>query len=195
MRSTRKSFFIGLALLAAFVLLAEVTLQYRVIPEDCVGCRICVAACPVDAISMVEGKAVIDQDMCIDCGICLSKCPVEAIVLDTLSATPAEDAAPDATPEPPVTPDAPEPDADTQSAPSVEEAAAVLAEEAITDPMSLPTFTVLPRLCIGCERCVAPCPVQAITMVEGKAVIDQEACINCGICERVCPVKAIERTE
>lgn len=50
--------------------------------EKCTGCESCVGTCPVEAISMVNGKAKIDEDECIDCGACVDECPVEAIELD-----------------------------------------------------------------------------------------------------------------
>ena len=31
--------------------------------------------------------------------------------------------------------------------------------------------------CIGCESCIAVCPVGALNMVDGKANIDQDTCI------------------
>lgn len=46
--------------------------------------------------------------------------------------------------------------------------------------------------CIGCETCVPACPVEAITMVDGVAVIDQETCTQCESCVPVCPVEAIK---
>lgn len=49
--------------------------------------------------------------------------------------------------------------------------------------------------CIGCESCIAVCPVGALNMVEGKANIDQDTCIACGACIGECPVEAIEREE
>jgi len=59
----------------------ELNEDYIINPDDCIGCRICVTACPVDAISMTaDNKAVIDQDLCIQCGICVASCPVQAIV-------------------------------------------------------------------------------------------------------------------
>jgi len=46
--------------------------------------------------------------------------------------------------------------------------------------------------CIGCQICVAECPVGAIEMSpEGAAVIDPEVCIGCGKCSEVCPVEAV----
>jgi len=51
------------------------------ISDACVGCGACVAVCPVEALSMVDDKAVCDGDTCVDCGACVSECPVEAISL------------------------------------------------------------------------------------------------------------------
>jgi Fe-S-cluster-containing hydrogenase component 2 len=52
----------------------------KVVADECVGCETCVPACPVEAISMVDEKAVIDQEKCTECGTCIGECPVEAIV-------------------------------------------------------------------------------------------------------------------
>ncbi len=51
----------------------------KVIPDDCVGCETCVPECPVEAISMKDDKAVIDQAKCTKCKACVEACPVEAI--------------------------------------------------------------------------------------------------------------------
>lgn len=40
----------------------------------CEGCGECVAACQFRAISMSEGKAVVDEQRCMGCGVCVSKC-------------------------------------------------------------------------------------------------------------------------
>lgn len=45
--------------------------------------------------------------------------------------------------------------------------------------------------CCGCEACVAVCPVGAITMPEGKALIDDEQCVRCGACINECPMEAV----
>lgn len=44
--------------------------------------------------------------------------------------------------------------------------------------------------CIGCGRCVRTCPVNAISLVDNKAVINK-LCVGCASCSAVCPVGAI----
>lgn len=50
----------------------------KVDKEKCTGCEACVDICPVQAIKMEDGKAVIGEE-CIDCGACVNQCPSEAI--------------------------------------------------------------------------------------------------------------------
>ncbi|MEM3577030.1 MAG: 4Fe-4S binding protein [Candidatus Bathyarchaeia archaeon] len=51
---------------------------------------------------------------------------------------------------------------------------------------------VIADLCNGCQACVPICPVNAITMVEGKAKIDPFQCVGCGACIPACPQEAID---
>jgi len=48
----------------------------------CQGCLAhpCREVCPKDAISLVQGKSVIDQEKCIKCGKCVDECPYNAII-------------------------------------------------------------------------------------------------------------------
>ena len=46
-------------------------------------------------------------------------------------------------------------------------------------------------LCTGCGACVAVCPTETISVVEGKAAVSEEESIFCGHCEAVCPQEAI----
>ena len=47
--------------------------------DRCTGCGICVDECCVDAISLDDGTASIDDDACIRCGVCHGACPTEAV--------------------------------------------------------------------------------------------------------------------
>ena len=48
--------------------------------------------------------------------------------------------------------------------------------------------------CIGCKSCMKiGCP--AISMKNGKAVVDQTQCVGCGVCSQLCPKKAFISTE
>ncbi len=53
------------------------------------------------------------------------------------------------------------------------------------------------ELCIGCESCIPYCPVEAISIREESAEIDQNQCVECGFCNRasVCPVDAFVEPE
>lgn len=54
----------------------------RIVEEDCIGCKKCIDACPVDAISGAANlmHKVID-DLCTGCELCIEPCPVDCIEL------------------------------------------------------------------------------------------------------------------
>ena len=54
----------------------------KVDPDECVGCETCVPACTVEAITMDDDKAVINQETCTQCKTCVDECPVEAIKVE-----------------------------------------------------------------------------------------------------------------
>ena len=47
----------------------------QVIEHKCVGCEKCQEVCAYDAIDIVAGLAVIDEDKCTLCGACVDICP------------------------------------------------------------------------------------------------------------------------
>ena len=46
--------------------------------EKCTGCESCIEICPVEAISVNNGKAEISNE-CVECGSCVDECPNQAI--------------------------------------------------------------------------------------------------------------------
>ncbi|MDD3050420.1 MAG: 4Fe-4S binding protein [Candidatus Cloacimonetes bacterium] len=154
--------------------LLAVEYNYKINRDKCIGCRLCVSACPVNAISMKHGKTIIDDEICIDCGICFNGnnsnykgCPVSAIERDKF----------------------------VQNQPTENEN---VRKENDTEDISLKKYVVTENICIGCNLCVLNCPVKAITMQNKTAVIDTVKCIGCGICVNGngenfsgCPVRAI----
>ena len=50
-------------------------------PEICRGCKNCAVstACPSKAVSVIDGKAVVNENKCTHCGVCVGKCPFGAV--------------------------------------------------------------------------------------------------------------------
>lgn len=51
-------------------------------PDRCTGCGECVEVCPVKAVAIEDGLAVVDKDWCIGCGVCATRCDMEAISVE-----------------------------------------------------------------------------------------------------------------
>ncbi|MFO1194480.1 MAG: electron transport complex subunit RsxB [Rhodoferax sp.] len=63
--------------------------QVAVIDEDwCIGCTLCIAACPTDAILGANKRMhTVVEDWCTGCDLCLPVCPVDCIAMVNVSGT------------------------------------------------------------------------------------------------------------
>ena len=52
------------------------------IKDNCNGCAICVTACVYGAMTMSDGRAVIDDARCTRCGLCVTRCRLDAVAWD-----------------------------------------------------------------------------------------------------------------
>ncbi len=55
------------------------TAKPKIVKKNCTGCGICAKWCPVEAITLVDERAVIKAKKCIGCGECLAMCRFYAV--------------------------------------------------------------------------------------------------------------------
>lgn len=62
--------------------------QFSFSPDICHGCKKCAVAenCPSKAVTVTDGKAVVDESKCTHCGVCVGKCPFGAVPKEANSA-------------------------------------------------------------------------------------------------------------
>jgi NADH:ubiquinone oxidoreductase subunit F (NADH-binding)/(2Fe-2S) ferredoxin/Pyruvate/2-oxoacid:ferredoxin oxidoreductase delta subunit len=61
----------------------QALIGYRILPDICTGCGLCLKTCPVNAITgEKEQPHTINPAICIKCGACREKCRFEAIVIE-----------------------------------------------------------------------------------------------------------------
>lgn len=144
----------------------------RIREAECIGCFLCIRACPVDAIIGAPGfmHTVIEKE-CTGCELCLPACPVDCI-----------DLVPGAARETPTLPHA---SADGRA--PAQHASQVSGAER----------TNAAQPCIGCNRCEPVCPVGLAPRellwlgtagrLDTAAELGLERCIECRQCDRACP--------
>jgi len=189
--------FILFSILVAALMSTEI-IGYRVDRNSCIGCRQCETICPTKAISIEDGKAVIDPELCISCGLCANVCPTGCISpiegkSDTFFSEPP----------PPRVPSSVSPVVNSESiavttdrvkeiyADRVDRIKLSHKEERDTSQSKGEIPVLDPEKCISCGICVTGCPENAIELIDGKPVIDPQKCSSCGICVERCPVGAL----
>ena len=50
-----------------------------IIDDECIGCGICIDACPQECIEVDGVCKVVNEEACIACGDCVEECPMGAI--------------------------------------------------------------------------------------------------------------------
>jgi len=82
------------------------------------------------------------------------------------------------------------PEAVAQAGGAASKAVGILAQERL---LHAPTVaTVKLGLCTGCGVCVAVCPYEAVTLHDGKVVVNEVLCEGCGTCAATCLRAAIQ---
>lgn len=116
----------------------------------CLGQGSCVSACRLEAIHIDDcGTADVDLKKCVGCGLCVKACPKGLIRLAASKST--------------------------------------IMPRCSNGEKAAAARTVCKVSCISCEICEKNCPADAIHVIDGIAVIDEERCIACGMCAVKCP--------
>ncbi len=164
--------------------------------NKCSGCRFCVYACPVNAISSYSEQPfiLIDHTICCFCGICSSLCPDRAIEfrIDGVKK---------------------EPFVVYKGAEKLESCAGCAVCYTICPANAVKIKPILKiddiherefgkngtlridlEKCKKCGRCTLFCDALVAVVDEGivNILFNEDRCDYCGLCEEVCPNKAIE---
>lgn len=154
--------------------------------SGCLGFGTCVSACKFDAIKVVDGVAVVDEDKCVLCGKCIEVCPKALIVKKPANKEVFVQCN------------------STEFGKAVKEkckagcigcgaCVKVCPVDAIIFENKLARIDH--KKCIGCKECVVKCPTKVIAgdiSDRRKVTIDEEKCIGCTACARQCKFDAIE---
>ena len=187
----------------------------RVCGDGCLGEGNCARVCPFDAITInANGVAVVAAEKCTGCGLCLAACPRTLIELIprvhkifcacsnhdhgarvkkycAVGCTACTICA-KVTPHQAIVMQKNLPQLDYTRGENFVVAANKCPSGCFVDLVRHRPKVNIDSKCIGCAKCVAVCPVTAITGEKDlRHSIDKERCIGCGLCLSACPVRAI----
>ena len=145
----------------------------RIREAECIGCALCLAPCPVDAIIGAPGfMHTVIEGQCTGCELCLPACPVDCIELVAMQ----------------LPPERRRPPLDGERSVGIESL------ERRRRSSQLPGAEAP---CIGCNRCEPECPQSLapqhlLRLVRGDqlsiaADTGLDRCIECRLCDRACP--------
>lgn len=152
----------------------------RIRESECIGCTLCLPACPVDAIiGAPQLLHSVIEETCTGCDLCLEPCPVDCIDIIVLGDNVVQGN---------VLPN------DTVSDKLVLNK---IASEKIAEQPTLFLKQALPVIteCIRCDACETKCPKdlapQALYWARDSLDILQalnlDECIECKLCDKACP--------
>ena len=176
--------------------------------DSCVGCGLCAAKCPANAIEITQiftevhvaavpqhytehiprgYRAVVSADHCIGCGACQHVCPLPDGPAITVSGVAEQILV-----KPPEARNEAENAEKNPEGETTDEGEKTADAEKTNDAPSKPVAVVNTAECYGCGLCAEECPLSAITMVDGLPNVNADACVGCGLCAENCPAGAIE---
>ncbi len=170
-------------------LIIEYQLPLPLDPFLCSMCRRCACLCREDAIN---SSPSIDLELCSFCKDCVDTCPEGAIDLHRMERIREEVdlVIKDPSFSLPVTSAFEQYIFTTDTLSELfSKIGTFHVEEAVIHNVEYCGF--VPRLGLGCKRCLSVCPEMAIKAGEKGISIDQARCIECGRCVSVCPTGAM----
>ncbi len=159
--------------------------------DTCIHCGICEELCPAEAITLnkVNPEAPeisVDENKCVYCLVCKRACPVDAIKAACRSCSYG------------IYEIDPK-DAEISGYSFIDEdqcincgwCQEICPVDAVTvsKPFEGEIIFAEDAVCKGesCHACMDVCPCNAVSLVDGKSVVNPKFCILCGACSKACP--------